>query len=164
VAQHEHTRCRRIVFVGTEGAAEQWLRAERIEECRRDGAHRNANRFGAANPQRARPINRADKRDAFERVGTLADVEVVAERHLTDGMVARDVARPQHDDACWLVEAEWAQQHRLDDAEHRGAGADADSEHHHGGDRQPSLLQQGANGVFEVEGHVSTPRVYGIAA
>jgi hypothetical protein len=62
------------------------------------------------------------------------------------------VHRPQHDDPRRRANGEGPQQDRMDDAEHRRAGTDADREDERGRDGEPPIASQPSGRVTEILG------------
>jgi hypothetical protein len=144
-AHDDRQRCPRTILTGTEGPSEQRPRPKHIEEGVRHGALSSprAATVGKQNVDGNRPVRRAAERDALESPGLPTEFQILVVGELA-GRIPE--LRPHHDQPLGLRHVHRLEQHRFDDAEHRGAGADSQREGEDGSERQRWLFRQTSDG------------------
>ncbi len=138
--------------VGGERDTQDRTDSEHIKKLPRDRLTGNPHGLAAAGQRPAASRNRRHRR---ERLLLLAPVEKIERGHA----VVREARRPlpEHHEAIGFSEGEGTQEGRVDEAEHRAVGADADGEHSDRDEGEAGSAPQGAGGVAQVapEGHTA---------
>jgi hypothetical protein len=135
------------LVLGSEAASEHGLHTEHGQEVRRHAQHPEvlgalpAEDEGAAEPDA----------EIGEDLATRAPVDVFGIRDRCRGIVRLQV--PEEDQALRLRERQRPHQDRVNDAEHRRRGADAEPEGQHGDRGEPGTVPQHAQTLPEVLTH-----------
>jgi hypothetical protein len=140
----------RDFFLRQEVAAELRTHAEHVEEVLRDLHAAHALRAGGADQRVLRGVGeRVVGGQRFEGCVLAAPVEQRVHARGAIGHRGAAVAVLDPNQALGLLERQRLQQHRVDESEHRRAGADAERERGHGDHGEAGRLQQLADGVTE---------------
>jgi hypothetical protein len=152
VAEDHHRRLSRHVVLGLQQASVHGPRAQHRKQ-----AGRGLEPFDALRLIRAEQRGDAPARDRhlLERAVLLLDVEVLPWRR----PVLRDVdarrPQPQHDEPIRIGVGQRLQQQRVDDAEDRAVGADADRQRRDDDQRQRPAAAQRPDGIAEILQHLA---------
>ena len=108
-----------------------------------------------------RPVHvkalKAEQRQVAEHLLARCHLEVARMGEADARELLRLVRRAQPDEAIGLAIGERAQEHRVDDAEERHVGADAERQAEHGHQREPGRLEQLAGSVAKLGSHHDLP-------
>ena len=145
----------RTLFGGREDAAADRRSAERLEEVRGDGGA--ANPLGLAGAVRDRELVLAVGGDRPQHPAAVPEAHVQRVGPGDDRQPPLRLRAPEAHEAIGIRERQRPQQHRVDDAEDRDVGADADGqreERHHG---EGGARAQGPHAVADVAPQAQEP-------
>ena len=147
VPENDNRGSRVRVLCAREGSSEEWLHAENRKEVGGDVLHDDFFRIAAARQvgpridERRHPVER---RDAIAPSEELRRAE-----HVAFAWPVRALF-PEHDDPLRIAERQPFEQHRVDDREDRGVGADAERERQDSDSREARRPQVQTDGVADV--------------
>ena len=143
VAQQKHGGCAGFFVRGFEHSSDERLHAEDVEEIPRNDAGFDAFGFGAAEEDELHVVVLDD---AVHAAALRAIVDELRDGRAADSSAARDGALAEHQQALAVCERQRLQQHRVDDAEDCGVGADAKTQNDDRGDGEAEIFAHHAHG------------------
>ncbi len=140
MAQHGHAGRARHIVAGRDGAPEERRGTQNLEESRSDAHAWNLHRLAVSRQIHGDSIDGGDLAE-----GAVARAPIQEILRLNHVGAAERLAFPDHHQTVRLGKWEGAKEDRIDHAENRGGGADAQREHGDGGDGEGGRLAQHAD-------------------
>ena len=136
VTDHHDRRRTLPQIVGCDQAPHRRLHAQRLEQFRRGAEPGDAHRLV---PFEQRALHPAIRRQRLHRLLALLEIDEIADADEFLGDAGGHIAMLQDDELVGATDRQRAQQHRFDDREQRGVGANSERQRQHRGGGESRL-------------------------